>query len=62
VLVSQWPVDDDAARHFMVCFHDEWAKPDVDIPEALRRARLSTRARWPHPRDWGPWVLWGRAD
>ena len=62
VLVSQWPVDDAATRHFMTTFHEEWAKPGAGIGTALDRARASTRDRWPHPRDWGGWVRWGRAD
>ena len=70
VLVSLWPVDDEATQALMARFYaawsprgDEGAEP-VSAAAALEQAQAWLRAqpRWRHPRFWAGWVLWGRAD
>jgi CHAT domain-containing protein len=62
VLASVARVDDEATRHFMQAFYEEWAKPESRSDEALRRAREKVRKSRPHPSAWGAFVLWGVPD
>jgi CHAT domain-containing protein len=62
VLVSLWPVDDEATRALMARLYDEWRGKGRPLYEALRAAQAhvrSARPAWAHPYYWGAWVLWG---
>ncbi len=57
VVVSLWNVDDEATRFMVTRFVTEL---DHAAPvEALRRAQLATRAKWPEPVHWAPFVAFG---
>jgi len=56
VVASLWAVDDRASERFLSRYHAERAH-GADAPEALRRARLATRAEAPHPLAWAAWIL-----
>ncbi len=64
VVVSAWPVDDDATAALMKHFYEHWKTGRVPAAEALRRAQAHVRAqaKWRHPRYWAAWLLWGLAD
>lgn len=58
LVASLWRVHDEATRDLMVGFYREIVagqSPD----EALRRAALGMRDRWPHPFYWGAFCLQG---
>lgn len=57
VVVSLWNVDDEATRHMLTGFVRELAEHAP--AEALRRAQLASRARWPEPAYWAPFVAFG---
>nr|WP_254045110.1 CHAT domain-containing protein [Thiohalocapsa sp. ML1] len=63
VLMTQWALNDPAARAFMEDFYARWLRPDADLhpAEALRATQLDwldnadpVRAA---PRYWAPYVL-----
>ncbi|MBL8895989.1 MAG: CHAT domain-containing protein [Planctomycetes bacterium] len=68
VLVSLWPVDDEATQELMVRFYAEWNAADpikrVDAAMALHRAQQQVRAqkRWQDPYFWAAWQLWGPSE
>jgi tetratricopeptide (TPR) repeat protein len=63
VIVSLWPVDDDATAALMKAFYALW-KAGTPPPRALREAQAEVRIdeRWTHPAYWAAWTLWGSAD
>jgi CHAT domain-containing protein len=60
VLVTLWPLDDQAARDFMVDFYKNWLGQSRSDPA---RALRDTQLQWikqdgrRNPRDWAPYVL-----
>lgn len=64
VLVSAWPVDDEATAVLMQHFYESWKTGRTSAAASLRRAQARVRAekRWRHPRYWAAWLLWGLAD
>ena len=60
LIVSLWPVDDEATRVFMARLHAAWQEGRT-VCEALRAAReeVAGQPRWAHPRFWAAWTLWG---
>jgi tetratricopeptide (TPR) repeat protein len=66
VLVSLWPVDDDATQAFMQAFYGAWnpagGAEGAEAATALRIAQdhVRTQPRWAHPQYWAGWTLWGR--
>jgi hypothetical protein len=62
VLVSLWPVDDEATRALMARLYQEWRTNGRPLDAALRAAQdhvRTARSAWAHPYYWGAWVLWG---
>ncbi len=64
VLVSQWPVHDDAARSFMIDFHrrliyEERENDDFALASVLRQTMLHTMKERPHPGFWAAFTLVG---
>ncbi len=57
VVVSLWPVQDDATAEMMAAFYE--ALTDTDAPSALRAARHRVAERWPHPYHWAPFAHLG---
>lgn len=59
LMVSLWPVPDEATMDLMVKFYEELAR-DGNRARALRAAQLLTLKKYPHPRDWAAFVLIGQ--
>ncbi len=61
VVVSLWPVSDNATAKFMVSFYRALIEKKESPGEALRTARRELRSdpRWSHPSFWAPFVLVG---
>jgi tetratricopeptide (TPR) repeat protein len=64
VLVSLWPVDDEATYALMERFYGHWKRGDTTPAEALRRAQqeVSREPMWRSPAFWAAWQLWGLPD
>jgi CHAT domain-containing protein len=57
VLSTLWSVNDEATAYLMTVFYENLRQ--MDKAEALRRAQLRTKERYPHPFFWGAFVLNG---
>jgi CHAT domain-containing protein len=65
VVVSNWKVDDDRTRDFMVAFHSRMRKDGLPAAAALRetkRAALRSGGAAAQPSAWAAFVLWGLGD
>jgi tetratricopeptide (TPR) repeat protein len=60
VVMSLWKVPDEATRQLMASFY-EHLLAGLPRAEALRRAQLELKARYPDPRYWGAFILQGEA-
>jgi CHAT domain-containing protein len=60
LLLTLWEVPDQSAAEFMKLFYDR-ALAAPNRADALREAILEVRERFPHPLDWAPFVLVGKA-
>jgi CHAT domain-containing protein len=58
LVVTQWDIADDPTMVLMDRFYGELQK-GLDKAQALRRAQLATRQRYPHPAYWASFVLIG---
>ncbi|MGH9880862.1 MAG: CHAT domain-containing protein, partial [Pyrinomonadaceae bacterium] len=61
LVVSLWNVSDDATRRLMVEFYGEYLKHG-NKAVALRKAMLATRQRYPEPRLWAAFSLFGAPE
>jgi len=61
LLASLWRVDDDATRELMVDFYKEYLRHG-NKAFALQQAMKSTRRKFPHPRYWAAFGLYGMAE
>jgi CHAT domain-containing protein len=60
LLVSLWKVEDVATAALMKSFYQRWIRDGKDKGRALRESKLELIAgRFPHPRQWGAFVLIG---
>jgi len=61
VVMSLWTVDDDATQLLMTTFYREYLQHKLQEGkrEALRRAQLEVKKRYPHPYYWGAFVMTG---
>lgn len=58
LVVSLWPVSDEATGFWMEQFYkavNEGSTPS----EAARSAQIATREKWSHPYYWAPFTAWG---
>lgn len=62
VLVSLWAVDDASTALLMTEFYKNWQQKKMDKAQALRQAILTTRQKYPNPRDWAAFTLMGEAE
>jgi CHAT domain-containing protein len=60
IVASLWKVDDLATSHLMTEFYS--ALKTTPKREALRRAQLETKKKYPHPYYWASFQLTGSAD
>jgi CHAT domain-containing protein len=59
LVVSQWLVQDEAAALLMATWYEQ-LKASSDKAAALRAAQLATKAHYPHPYYWAPFILVGQ--
>lgn len=59
IVTTLWKVDDRATRDLMVAFYTNLRTMEKD--EALRRAQLAVKQRYPHPFYWAAFQLTGNA-
>ncbi len=59
VLMSMWPVSDDATRDLMTLFYQKWMQ-NKDIYTAFREAQIEIKQTYPEPQYWGAFVLTGK--
>lgn len=59
VIMSLWPVSDEATKDLMISFYDSWAKSG-NIYEAFKQAQLDVKKKYPEPYYWGAFVLNGK--
>jgi CHAT domain-containing protein len=59
LLLSLWDVHDQSTSEFMAAFYKRFQQGE-DKAAALRNAMLEVRAKYPHPYEWGPFVLMGK--
>lgn len=62
VLVSLWKVPDESTAYLMTHFYQYWKEEGLDKAQALRKAMLKTRDKYPHPLDWAAFTLIGQAE
>jgi len=58
ILMSLWPVDDEATQLLMVHFYKNWisgAQKNIDV--AFQHAQSEVKKKYPHPYYWGAFVL-----
>lgn len=58
ILATLWEVDDESTREFMESFYKHYTR-GLSKAESLRKARVETRKKYPHPYHWASFVLIG---
>jgi CHAT domain-containing protein len=56
MIMSLWPVDDDATKNLMTEFYKEYASTK-DVETSFKNARSTVRLKYPHPYYWAAFVL-----
>ncbi|MCB0493332.1 MAG: CHAT domain-containing protein [Cyclobacteriaceae bacterium] len=59
IIMSLWPVDDEATQVLMSKFYNNWSESG-DVRSAFRQAQLETKELYPSPYFWGAFILVGR--
>jgi CHAT domain-containing protein len=59
IIMSLWPVSDDATRDLMISFYDSWTKTG-NLYASFKTAQLEVMKKYPQPIYWGAFVLNGR--
>lgn len=59
LILSLWPVDDNATQLLMVKFYEYWLKDatNQNISSAFKKAQLDVKQKYLHPYYWGAFVL-----
>ncbi|MFO0356179.1 MAG: CHAT domain-containing protein [Sphingobacteriaceae bacterium] len=59
LILSLWPVDDNATQLLMVKFYEYWLpnSTNENISIAFKKAQLDVKQKYPHPYYWGAFVL-----
>lgn len=59
LILSLWPVDDNATQLLMTKFYEYWLKDatNQNISSAFKKAQLDVKQKFPHPYYWGAFVL-----
>ncbi len=61
LLLALWSAEGKSAAEFMKLFYAHW-RDTANKASAARAAMLELRERYPHPRQWAPFVLLGKAS
>ena len=56
IIMSLWPVDDDATQYLMTEFYKNYALTR-DVESAFKQAQKTVREKYPHPYYWAAFVL-----
>ncbi len=59
VIMSLWPVDDEATQVLMSTFYKKWSINE-DVRTAFMQAQLETKLTYPNPFYWGAFILVGK--
>lgn len=59
IIMSLWPVSDEATRDLMISFYDAWTKSG-DLYGSFKKAQLDVKKKYPQPYFWGAFVLNGK--
>ena len=59
VIMSLWPVDDEATQSLMTHFYEKWLIKG-DVRSAFREAKLEAIVQYSNPYYWGAFVLIGK--
>jgi CHAT domain-containing protein len=62
LLLALWDVPDESTAEFMKAFYDSYLRPETSKAAAFAEAVRSVRDRYPHPVQWAPFVLAGKAS
>ncbi|MFZ1807223.1 MAG: CHAT domain-containing tetratricopeptide repeat protein [Cyclobacteriaceae bacterium] len=59
IIMSLWPVDDEATQVLMSKFYSNWSERG-DVRSAFQQAQLDTKELYPNPFYWGAFILVGK--
>jgi CHAT domain-containing protein len=59
IIMSLWPVSDDATKDLMIAFYDDWMKTG-NLYQAFKNAQLVVKKKYPDPYFWGAFILVGK--
>ncbi|PBQ32498.1 hypothetical protein CNR22_12180 [Sphingobacteriaceae bacterium] len=59
IIMSLWPVSDDATKDLMIAFYDHWIK-NGDMYQAFKVAQLEVKKKYLEPYYWGAFILVGK--
>ena len=59
IIMSLWPVSDEATRDLMIAFYDNWTKTG-NLYQAFKDAQLIVMKKYPEPYYWGAFILNGK--
>jgi CHAT domain-containing protein len=59
IIMSLWPVSDEATKDLMISFYDNWTKTG-NLYQSFKDAQLEVKKKYPDPYYWGAFVLNGR--
>ena len=59
IIMSLWPVDDEATQVLMSKFYGKWSESG-DVRKAFQQAQLETKELYPNPYFWGAFILVGK--
>lgn len=59
MIMSLWPVSDDATKELMISFYASWAKSG-NLYSAFKEAQLDVKKKYPEPYYWGAFILNGK--
>ncbi len=59
IIMSLWPVSDEATKDLMIAFYSKWTKTG-NLYMSFRHAQLETKKKYPEPYYWGAFILSGR--
>jgi len=59
IIMSLWPVSDEATKELMINFYSGWTKTG-DLYSSFKNAQLEVKKKFPEPYYWGAFVLYGK--
>lgn len=59
IIMSLWPVSDDATKDLMISFYSSWIRTG-NLYAAFKEAQLEVKKKYPQPYYWGAFILSGK--